>query len=102
MISFVSTVDTQKNVLREITIDLVDIQIVDENNNFIDFNNTDWTMTLILTKERINKPKDIIKLNDITNKLNFEFENVQSSVANTDYEIKPVTKDEQELKLLES
>jgi hypothetical protein len=102
MISFVSTVDTQKNVLREITIDEIDLQITDENNNYIDFNNTDWTMTLIMTKERLNKPKDIIKLNDITNKLNFEFENVQNSTANTDNDITPLTQDEKDLQLLES
>ena len=59
-------------------------------------------MTLILTKERINKPKDIIKLNDITNKLNFEFENVQNSTANTDNDITPLTQDEKDLQLLES
>lgn len=102
MISFISTVDTQKNVLREITIDEIDIQITDENNNLIDFNGVDWSMTLILTKERINKPKDIIKLNDITNKLNFEFENVQNSIANNDVDIKPLTQDEKDLQLLES
>ena len=30
----------------------IDIQIYDENGNFIDFNNTNWCMTIIMTIER--------------------------------------------------
>ena len=30
----------------------IDIQIYDENGYFIDFNNTNWTMTIIMTIER--------------------------------------------------
>jgi hypothetical protein len=29
-------------------IDIIDIQICDENNSLVDFNNTNWTMTLVL------------------------------------------------------
>ena len=63
---------------------------------------------MILTNERIVKPKDLIKMNDITSKLGFEFVNKDNSIANDDSDIrskieeKPLTKDEEELKLLES
>ena len=30
----------------------IDIQIYDENGNFVDFNHTNWTMTIIMTIER--------------------------------------------------
>jgi len=40
---------TSYSVLRNKNISLVDIQIIDEDSNFIDFNNTDWTITLQLT-----------------------------------------------------
>jgi hypothetical protein len=108
MISYYATSETQKSLIKENNIDTIDIQIVDEYNNFIDFNNQDWTITMILTNERITLPKDLIKLNDITSKLGFEFANVDNSIANTDSDIKskveekPLTKDEEELKLLES
>ena len=47
-------------------------------------------------------------MNDITSKLGFEFINKDNSIANDDSDIrskieeKPLTKDEEELKLLES
>ena len=33
------------------SINEIDINIYDENNNYIDFNNLDWTMTLIISSE---------------------------------------------------
>ena len=41
--------------LRNRRIDSIDIQILDQNNNFINFNNIDWTITLILTIYRTTK-----------------------------------------------
>jgi len=40
---------TSYSVLRAKNISLVDIQILDENNFFVDFNNIDWTISLQLT-----------------------------------------------------
>lgn len=40
---------TSYSVLRNKNISLIDIQIFDEDSNFIDFNNIDWTITLQLT-----------------------------------------------------
>ena len=33
------------------SINEIDINIYDENNNYIDFNNLDWTMTLVISSE---------------------------------------------------
>jgi len=40
---------TSYSVLRSKTISVIDIQILDENGNFVDFNNCDWTLSLQLT-----------------------------------------------------
>lgn len=42
----------RKSLLRNKTIDEIDIQIMDENNRFINFNNTDWAITLAITTTR--------------------------------------------------
>jgi hypothetical protein len=51
MISYIAQSDTHKNLLSVRTINEIDINIYDENNNYIDFNNLDWTITLILSSE---------------------------------------------------
>ena len=51
MISYTSQSDANKNLLNIRTINEIDINIYDENNNYIDFNNLDWTMTLIISSE---------------------------------------------------
>ena len=51
MISYNSQSDTNKNLLNIRSINEIDINIYDENNNYIDFNNLDWTITLIISSE---------------------------------------------------
>ena len=51
MISYIAQSDTHKNLLNVRSINEIDINIYDENNNYIDFNNLDWTITLILSSE---------------------------------------------------
>jgi hypothetical protein len=51
MISYTSQSDANKNLLNIRSINEIDINIYDENNNYIDFNNLDWTMTLIISSE---------------------------------------------------
>jgi hypothetical protein len=51
MISYTSQSDANKNLLNVRTINEIDIQIYDENNNLINFNNLDWNITLIITTE---------------------------------------------------
>ena len=40
---------TSYSVLRSKTISVIDIQILDENGFYVDFNNVDWTLSLQLT-----------------------------------------------------
>jgi len=51
MISYNSQSEANKNLLNIRTINEIDINIYDENNNYIDFNNLDWTMTLVISSE---------------------------------------------------
>jgi hypothetical protein len=51
MISYTSNSDANKNLLNIRSINEIDINIYDENNNYIDFNNLDWTMTLVISSE---------------------------------------------------
>ena len=57
MISFTNQNNLKNCVLNADIVDIIDIQIVYDSNNFIDFNNQDWTMTLGLSIERERKVK---------------------------------------------
>ena len=52
MISFTNQNNLNNSILNADIVDVIDIQIVDETNNFIDFNGIDWTMTLGISVER--------------------------------------------------
>ena len=52
LVSYVSNNDLDKHILRVKHIDAIDISLMDENENYIDFNNIDWTLTLCLSIER--------------------------------------------------
>jgi hypothetical protein len=98
MINYVNTTLLNTNILKTFTINNIDIQLTDEDNVLLDFNNIDWTISLSLTIERVDKIKDYIKLNDIVKPMNFNF-NKEIPINNTiDNNIKP----DEELKLLES
>jgi hypothetical protein len=51
MISYNSQSDANKNLLNVRIINEIDIQIFDENNNLVNFNNLDWNITLVITTE---------------------------------------------------
>ena len=51
MISYNSQSEANKNLLNIRSINEIDINIYDENNKYIDFNNLDWTMTLVISSE---------------------------------------------------
>lgn len=53
MISYYNTTDLNKSVLSVKTIDQIDISISDENDELINFNNLDWTITLVLENIRL-------------------------------------------------
>jgi hypothetical protein len=48
LINYSNQTDLNKSALEIKYIDLIDIQIADENNVLIDFQNTNWTCTLVL------------------------------------------------------
>lgn len=52
MISYTSAIDTNQHELKINILDGIDIQIYDEDDNFINFNNIDWNITLNLTIEK--------------------------------------------------
>ncbi len=51
MISYNSQSDANRNLLNVRTINEIDIQVNDENNNLVNFNNLDWNITLIITTD---------------------------------------------------
>ena len=107
MISYTSQSDTTKHLLNLRSINQIDIQIYDENNNLIDFNNLDWSISLILSSE-INTNDQRYYLNDILqeNTLSLKNKNDQIPIIEDQppeeepVEIIPETQDEKELKIL--
>ena len=88
-----------KNIIKVTTIENLDIQLTDDDDKLIDFNNFDWTITLCISIEREEKEKDNITLKDILkhtiltnteNKNNIEI-----------LEEKILTQDEKDLELLQ-
>ena len=53
LIQYSSSVDATKNILVNRVLDMIDIQIVDSANVPINFNNANWSLTLVLSIERI-------------------------------------------------
>ena len=66
MISYNSQSDVNKNLLNVRTINEIDIQIYDEDNNLVNFNNLDWNITLVITTE-IKVDHQEITLNTLLN-----------------------------------
>jgi hypothetical protein len=66
MLSYTNQNDLNKNILKQTVIDKIDIQLLDENQNYLDMNNLDWTITICLSNERIDRERDTITLRDIT------------------------------------
>jgi hypothetical protein len=92
MISYTSVSDLEKNILFNRTFDVLDIQIVDEDNKYVNFQNIDWSITLCLTIEK-NDPV----------RLNYGLKTLPQPIENNNIEnIKKLSRDEKELKLLES
>jgi hypothetical protein len=91
MINYTSISDLEKNILFNRSLDVIDIQIVDEDNKYINFQNIHWSITLCLTIEK----------ND-HEKLNYSLYNLPLPPNNNIENIKKISRDEKELRLLES
>ena len=94
MISYVSVSDLEKIILSNKTLDMIDIEIVDENNNYVNFRNIDWSITFCLSVEK----NDVVKLDyglyNLPPSLDQNIENKNNIVK--------LSRDEKDLKLLES
>ena len=53
MISYVSVSDLEKSIIFNRSLDILDIQIVDEENKHINFRNINWSITLCLSIEKM-------------------------------------------------
>jgi hypothetical protein len=91
MINYTSISDLEKNILFNRSLDVIDIQIVDEDNKYINFQNINWSITLCLTIEKNDHEKINYSLNTLPLPTNNNIEN-----------IKKISRDEKELRLLES
>jgi hypothetical protein len=98
MINYVSATDLEKVILTNRTVDTIDIQIFDEDNNYINFRNIDWSITLCLTVEKI----DLDKIDYGINNLPIEKNNIEISAKKMENNRPKLSKDEKDLKLLES
>jgi len=90
MINYTSVSELEKNILFNRSLDVLDIQIVDEDNKYINFQNINWSITLCLTIEK----NDHEKINYSLNTLPLPINNIEN--------IKKISRDEKELRLLES
>ena len=105
LISYTSQSEQNKNLLNIRNINEIDIQIFDENNNFIDFNNLDWTITLTISSElSTNEQKyylnDILQNNNLSLKNNINQQPEEQPPEEPQVEEIPETQEEKELKIL--
>ena len=99
LINYVNQNALNKNIIKVPTIDNIDIQLTDDNDELINFNNLDWTITLCLSIERVEKDKDRTTLKDI-----LKHTVLTHTINNNNIEIleeKPLTQDEKDLQLLQ-
>ena len=97
MINYTSVSDLEKNILFNRSLDVLDIQIVDEDNKYINFQNINWSITLCLTIEKNDITKldyGIFNLPQINNNIIENKNNIENS--------NKLSQDEKDLKLLES
>ena len=99
MISYTNQNALNKNIIKTPTIDAIDIQLTDDNDNLIDFHNLDWTITLCLSIEREEKFKDKTTLKDILK--HTVLTHTQNNMNIEILEEKPLTQDEIDLALLQ-
>lgn len=74
MISY-SNNGNRKALLKNRVVDSIDLMITDENNNFVNFNNVEWSLTLAITTTRIYKNN--------TMSLMSLFRNTQNNIPDT-------------------
>lgn len=61
LIQYTSATDQNRNILVNRTLDNIDIQILDLDNNYVNFNNVNWSITLCLSVEKLDANKFFIQ-----------------------------------------
>jgi hypothetical protein len=109
MINYVSATDLEKVILSNRSLDTIDIQIFDEDNNYINFRNINWSITLCLTVEKIDLERLDYSLNNLPIPTNDKKEDIEKTIMEEKIapgvygqSPKKLSRDEKELKLLES
>ena len=94
MISYVSNNSLDNHILKQKVLNGIDIVLTDENNNYIDFHNIDWTITLCLSviKDEENAISNDLKQVLANNELDDKIDEIK----------KEKSIDEAELDILES
>jgi hypothetical protein len=97
----VSLSDTDKNIITNKHLESIDIQILDENNNFINFNSIDWSITLCLSCEKIDLARQFIENFNMYLKPDGTSEPSSFKPPSEAPQIEPLTQDEKDLELLQ-
>jgi len=93
LISYDSNNDLNKHIIKIQYLDAIDISMMDESDNLIDFNNIDWNITLCLSIERQEIDINTLNLHEvIRNNQTIPQENAIEPIVET--------QDEKELNLL--
>ncbi len=91
MISYSSQSDVNKNLLNVRTINEIDIQIYDEDNNLVNFNNLDWNITLVITTEiKFDQPE--VSLNTLLKNNYLDSKSQEEEIEDKNYTIEPIKK----------
>ena len=94
LVSYISNNDLDKHILRTKHIDAIDISLMDENENLIDFNNIDWTLTLCLSIEREDMTINNLDLHEVIRNTTEEL------ISPPKIPLKELTQNEKDLELL--
>ncbi len=98
MISYSSQSDVNKNLLNVRTINEIDIQIFDEDNNLVNFNNLDWNITLVITTE-IKVDHQEITLNTLLKNNYLDSKSQEEEIEDKNNIIEPIKKTQQQKEL---
>lgn len=77
-------------ILRNKIIDYIDIQILDDNNNFVNFNNVDWTITLSMTIFRKREKNSNNQFSDLTDPILKLVETLKNNASTVPLAINPI------------
>ena len=102
LISYNSQSESNKNLLNVRSINQIDIQIYDENDNLIDFNNLDWTISLVISSEVQIVQQQIYMKDILKNNIEFSETSIPSEELPQEQvqEEIPQTQNQKELELL--